>query len=61
MKIISLIIAIISLSIIVFNNIHQIGLTLSQGNSTLITGFILIILITTLYLNHNRKKLSKWM
>ena len=61
MKLQSLILAIISVSIIVFNNLHQILTALVQPktNSLLVTGFIMIILGTAVYFNYNRKKLKK--
>jgi len=63
MKIQSLTIAIVSISIIVFNNLHQIFTTLTQPiiNPLFITGFLMVISGVTIYGYYNRKKLKKWM
>lgn len=63
MKIQSLTLALVSVAIIAFNNLHQIlkNLTQPQIDPLLITGFIAILLGVTIYGHYNRKKLKKWM
>lgn len=63
MKIHSLALAIISISILVFNNLHQVFVSLTQPtiNPSIVTGFILAVFGVTVYIYYNRKLLKKWM